>query len=538
MKNWIYRTAKAVAQFSKAKKGPNKQIVCASGITPSGSVHLGNLREIMTVHLIHQELLRQGHDAVHLHFWDDYDRLRKIPANVPQTFKQYLGRPLSEVPNPFGQGSYADHFIAEFQTCMNQIGVKPQYIRQSEVYGTTHYADMVELAINKRLEIFDILLKHQSEEKQAESIANRQNYYPFAVYSQESGTDDTQVLHYDSENTTLHYLCRQSGKELSFNIRENLHGKLVWKVDWPMRWTKYQVDFEPGGTDHSTPGSSYTVGKEIVKRIFNWHPPFYVAYAFISISGQGAKISSSTGTIATPSNALSVLEPAMIRWLYCRTDVRRSFKISFDDQIMRLYDEWDRFVRKNASPKAKDLEKFIFYHSTQTATESVPYSQDGTAFRILTSAYEMTKGSPTAFTRVVNSYTGQKEFDPTESRIQLAKSWVDLFMPDQDKISIRTEFAQQTFNNLPPQAQQAVKDLASRLQNEFTLESIQKAIYGVPKKTLGMPEDAKPTPELKAFQRIFYGALYDLFINRPKGPRLPTLIVAIGQTQTLKLLTP
>jgi len=34
-----------------------------------------------------------------------------------------------------------------------------------------------------------------------------------------------------------------------------------------MRWAHEQVDFEPGGKDHSTPGGSFDTGKEIVKLV-------------------------------------------------------------------------------------------------------------------------------------------------------------------------------------------------------------------------------------------------------------------------------
>ena len=32
------------------------------------------------------------------------------------------------------------------------------------------------------------------------------------------------------------------------------NGKLVWKVDWPMRWAHERVIFEPSGVDHQSPG--------------------------------------------------------------------------------------------------------------------------------------------------------------------------------------------------------------------------------------------------------------------------------------------
>ncbi len=43
-----------------------------AGISPSGPIHLGNLREVMTAHFVAEEIKGRGYDAVHLHSWDDY----------------------------------------------------------------------------------------------------------------------------------------------------------------------------------------------------------------------------------------------------------------------------------------------------------------------------------------------------------------------------------------------------------------------------------------------------------------------------------
>jgi lysyl-tRNA synthetase class 1 len=39
-------------------------------------------------------------------------------------------------------------------------------------------------------------------------------------------------------------------------VTEGGTGKLVWKVDWPMRWAYEGVVFEASGADHSSPAPS------------------------------------------------------------------------------------------------------------------------------------------------------------------------------------------------------------------------------------------------------------------------------------------
>ena len=53
-------------------------------------------------------------------------------------------------------------------------------------------------------------------------------------------------------------------------------------------------------------------------------------------------------------------------------------------------------------------------------------------------------------------------------------------------------------------------------------------VYGVPKLAHGLPVDADPTDEVKADQKEFFRLLYNLLVDKDRGPRLPTLIVALG----------
>jgi lysyl-tRNA synthetase class 1 len=53
---------------------------------------------------------------------------------------------------------------------------------------------------------------------------------------------------------------------------------------------------------------------------------------------------------------------------------------------------------------------------------------------------------------------------------------------------------------------------------------------------LGLPLDVKPTPELRAAQRSYFALLYRLLVGGETGPRLPTLLLAIGADRVRELL--
>ncbi|MDE6420110.1 MAG: lysine--tRNA ligase, partial [Lachnospiraceae bacterium] len=103
------------------KRNPNKEeYVCAAGISPSGSIHIGNFRDIATSLFVVRALERKGKKARLLFSWDEYDRMRKVPVNVAKVaedFEKYIGYPYVDVPNPFEteHATYAEYFDKEFE---------------------------------------------------------------------------------------------------------------------------------------------------------------------------------------------------------------------------------------------------------------------------------------------------------------------------------------------------------------------------------------------------------------------------------------
>src|SRR5882757_8343739 len=96
------------------ERHPEGEINVSSGVSPSGTYHLGTLREILTAEAIAYQLKKRDRQAKHLHLVDDLDSLRKVPAGIPESFKQYLGKPLCDMPAPDGSDmSYADYYVQD-----------------------------------------------------------------------------------------------------------------------------------------------------------------------------------------------------------------------------------------------------------------------------------------------------------------------------------------------------------------------------------------------------------------------------------------
>ena len=88
-----------------AEKGDKKKYVCAAGITPSGVVHIGNFREIITVELVVRALREAGKEVRFIYSWDDYDVFRKVPKGMPKQdmLKKHLRYPIVDIPDPHGE---------------------------------------------------------------------------------------------------------------------------------------------------------------------------------------------------------------------------------------------------------------------------------------------------------------------------------------------------------------------------------------------------------------------------------------------------
>src|SRR3989344_3582015 len=230
--HWADKAAERVIK----EKGNKSGYVCASGITPSGTIHIGNFREIITTDLIAKALQKKGKRVKFLYSWDDFDRLRKIPPNVDKKWVDYIGMPISNVPDPFNcHESYALHFEKELEKGIEGLGFDVEYIRQSEVYGSCKYAKEIRRALNNKDQAIKILNKYRKEPL-------KEDWIPLTVYCEKCGKDNTKVLNYDGD-FKIKYECDCGySDEVDFSKRGIV--KLPWRLDWPMRWNYEKVDFD------------------------------------------------------------------------------------------------------------------------------------------------------------------------------------------------------------------------------------------------------------------------------------------------------
>jgi len=291
--------------------------------------------------------------------------------------------------------------------------------------------------------------------------------------------------------------------------------------------------------DHATPGSSFTVGHELVESVWDYPRPAWFGYGFVGFAGV-QKMSSSAGGAPTAQDALRVLEPGILRWLYVRRQPRQTFDIDFGQEVVRLYDEWDALARKAADPERRDVPVLAYERAASTATAGpLPAPEVVVPFRMLSSVADVTAGSAEQISRIVGHLGhAHDSVDQLEPRLSRAIAWTEEFVPAADRTTVRSEPDRTAIEALSGQEGEWVSLLLQGLHGDLELDAVTSLVYGVPKLARGMALDDKPTDEVKADQKEFFRLLYHLLVDAERGPRLPTLIVALGADRVRALLSP
>jgi lysyl-tRNA synthetase class 1 len=522
---WSDQLAFGVTQ----KFSDQEEYVCASGISPSGLVHAGNFREIITTDFVVKSLKDKGEDVRFIYSWDDYDRFRKVPSNVPDEWEEYIGLPLSEVPDPEGcHDSYAEHFESRLEEELEDMHMDIEFIRQSKMFRQGKYTEQIKKVMNKRKEIKKILDKYRKEPLE-------EPYFPLRVYCKECGKDFTEVTNYNGEYT-VEYDCSECGESFELNFKDNPCVKLPWRVDWPMRWKYEGVNFEPAGKEHSAAGGSRDTGNELAEKIFDKEPPVHQMYEFVT--KDGGKISSSSGEdVFTISELKKVYSPEMIRFLFSNTKPNKAFEIPFEDEeIIQRYEKFDKIEHQYFNPEELDNErerkhKERVYEMAMAETpseEPIRVSFKQAAFVAQTVPEE--KWSSKGFESLRRTGHLPKELSDKDEervleRLERAWNWAREYAPEKYVYSINYEASEEIVDELSEEQISAAQELAEMLEKNSweDQEDLDGKIFDVKENTdLGTGE--------------FFSTMYKIILGREDGPRLSRLIISIGAEETAQIL--
>ena len=498
--------------------------VCASGITPSGTVHIGNFREIISVELVVRALREQGVKVRFIYSWDDYDVFRRVPENMPrrELLGAHLQKPISSVPDVLGkQKSYAAYNEAELERILPLVGIEPEYIHQAERYKIGRYAEDIKLALDNKDVIRRVLDDFRSEKLDSD-------WYPLNVFCGECERDTTKVLARPADYE-ISYKCDTCGNSERVDFRRFGGVKLPWRIDWPMRWRFERVDFEPAGKDHHSEGGSFDTARRIAKEVFDYAAPITFQYDFVRIKGGSGKISASKGQMLSLSEVLKYYQPELVRFMFAGTRPNSEFAISFDLDVIKIYEDYDRIERnyldKPRNPKAKWYKNARIYELSQVAAVPTkrPYQIQ---FRHLTTLLQIYSG----VTDAVIAFLGDvPEEDRNSFRVRAACAWnwLNNCAPDEFRFKLREP------SDGPIDLPNASVNLLKALKNLGTL--VKTRLGRVSKKEFsGEMYDIIHEHELDSGE--FFTTLYLVLIGKTKGPQMVNFLHILGAGRVSELL--
>ena len=518
------------------EKGDKDFYTCASGITPSGTVHIGNFREIISVDLVVRALRDMGKKVRFIYSWDEYDVFRKVPLNMPRQdeLKKYLRFPITMVPDPWERDeSYARHHEADVEKVLPAVGIKPEYLYQAGNYRASKYSGGIRRALEKRGILKEILDKFRDDEHKIQG-----EWWPISAFCEKCSRDETTIENWDGE-WGITYRCESCGNNETVDLRKTAAVKLLWRVDWPMRWEYEKVDFEPAGKEHHSSGGSFDTARHISKDVYNWEAPSTFRYDFIGLKGTPGKMSSSTGKVVDLPDVLRVYTPEVARYLFAGTRPNTEFTISFDLDVIKIYEDYDKTERiawklEKAKDEATYLKERRIYELSQPDTDPdgktlipavAPYQ---VPFRHLCNLIQIAGGDiDKALASLSRDSSPLPEQLPALARRSAcAKYWVAECAPEEFRFVLK-ENGEEPSAALTGAEKAAIRSLRDKLITGIESfpddKSCAEAIYRIAEEE-GM--------EGKALFRAAYQAL----ISKDQGPRLANFLRSISKERLLGIL--
>ncbi|MCX6725429.1 MAG: lysine--tRNA ligase [Candidatus Saccharibacteria bacterium] len=492
---------------------PSGEILIESGGSPSGTYHLGHMRELVICDAILLELRNRGREAKHIYFVDDLDIFRKVPIDMPTDFDQYLGRPLCDVPSPDGNSdkSYADHILQGLIDSCSALGVEVEFVRTHPKYRSGWFNDAIELALGHVPQIKNAL----------ETISNRkldENWSPIQVL--ENGRlKNRKFLSIDPNNKTVTF-------EDSDGQPQNAHYdigevKLDWRIDWPARWWMLKVAVEPFGREHASAGGSYDTGVQIMKDVFKAPPPIPVPYDSIHMFGDNKKMSASKGTAVSAQQGTEVMPAEVIRYFMLRSPLNRPLFFDPVDGVVKLIDEFASLVAQTELSLEDQMLINISTRGNSSKTVSrVPFSHLLASYQAALFDVDLTLE---IISRTEYATVAREDDVIIKNELTFIEAWLKKWAPEDVKFTLKDSVDANSFTKVEQDYLIALAAKIKTAPNDANGEWFHKAIY-----------DFKDQVELPA--KDLFTVLYRAIIGKTYGPRVGWFLSILPRDWLIKRL--
>ncbi|MER5174827.1 MAG: lysine--tRNA ligase [Candidatus Nitrosocosmicus sp.] len=536
---WIDKVAFTIIEREKKLDRSTEMINVESGLGASGIPHIGSMGDAVRAFGISLALQNMGYKSELIAFSDDLDGLRKVPVGLPEWLNEYLCKPVSSIPDPFGDchESYGMHMSSLLLEGLDKVGVKYKFKSGTDVYKNgTLFNQVHKILINSKI-IGDKISESTGQQKYM-------TFLPFFPICQQCGRlYVANAIEYFPDEKTISYSCsgntinkkqiKGCGYQGEVKIK-NGGGKLAWKVEFAARWHAFDIRFEAFGKDIM---DSVRINDWIASEILRFHHPLHIKYEMFLDKG-GKKISKSAGNVLTPQMWLQYGTPeSLLLLLYKRIAGTRHIGI---DDIPILMDEYDMyedlyFDKTKEKNKSKAIKiKGIYKYANNLNPSNVP--QIHIPYRILIQQSELFIDQKVSnpiekiYERLKKYGLVKEETPELTNKIQLAMEWAEEFKEVyDDDMTAHADDENGTRIQLENIQKKAIIDVLLQLKiiaNELENTNVHIDIEELNQKiqTIIFLQSKENNLEPKDFFKLFYRIL----INADRGPRLGNYIVDLG----------
>ena len=533
---WADQIARQIIErkrFKYVNQGMPKfgRFVVKTSASISGVLHIGRLSDTIRGESVFRALQDAGTKAELIWVAEDMDPLRKIPEGVPKSYAQFIGVPVTDIPDPEGcHKSYGQHHTGKyFEVLDSFVSAKMKKLSMREEYRKGSFNPY----IKKILEKLDLVMEIQNRYR---TSPLKQGWSPWTPICRQCGKIITpRITRF--EGGSVYYSCKDY--EFEKTVAKGCGyegearpakdpGKLLWKAEWASQWALWKVVSEGAGKEYQVPMSAFWVNAEICERVLGFPAPVPIFYEHLMIEGR--KMSASLGNVVYPHDWLSVATPELLRYFYNKRLMKtRSF--SWKD-LPNLFDEYDRagdvyFGRAEVGneregrhikrlfeisqiKKPADDEQAIPYDFASMIAQTMPDLEK--SIKLLESAGHI-KGKLSA--------GGRKR---VMERLALAKNWAERYAPDEAKIRLLERPTAGLTKKLGDKQKAALKALSKELgARDFTESELYSRFFEIARGKGLEPKE-------------LFRAAYLVLLGRESGPKLAGFILAVGRERISVLL--
>ena len=499
------QAAEAVERFPALAAEP---VRLETGYGPSGLPHLGTFQEVLRTTMVRVAFRALTEDRLPTElicFSDDMDGLRKAAPNIPHQdwLLEDMGKPLTAVRDPFeSEASFGAYNNARLRGFLDQFGFEYRFQSSTEAYRSGLFDDTLRRALERFDAIQDVMLPTLGPDRRA-------TYSPFLPISPKTGRVlQVPTLERDTARGTIVFED-EDGTRTETSVTGG-HVKLQWKPDWAMRWTALRVDYEMSGKDLI---DSVKVSNRIC-RILGGTPPDGFNYELF-LDAEGAKISKSKGNGLTMDEWLRYGAPESLAY-YLFASPKSAKRLHFD-----------------VIPKAADE----YLQSLDTYQGQEPAKRVDNPVWHVHQAAPPKQGSPVSYSLLLNLVSAADASDKA-----MLWGFLERYIPGAspqtqplldrmagNALNYYEDFVRPSKRFREPDAREraALEDLAARLRAlpaAADAETIQTEVYEA-----GKSAGFEPL-------RAWFGALYEVLLGQPQGPRFGSFAAIFGLDRTLALI--